>query len=319
MFLQSWDDLVTTPSRTVTIPVGADVNGFRMTALYTQQARLTVGSTLAGQVVTVDGSPCTTPCSVVRGMGAQVRVSAPASVSLNSASRQDFLGWSTNGGAPSPGDWVATLNAASTSISATYHLMNRLTATASPSAGATWSILPASPDGFYDSQTQVAITVTARPGYRFTSWSGDLSGTTPSGSLTMTVPHQVVAQFSTVPYIAPSGVSNGAGSVPQPGVAPGAVATIFGASLASSTAIGPASPMVQTLGGRNGTYRRPTPASLFRLAGADQPADSTGPVARPPDNHRKFAGPARRKLQFQHRARCAGAFPGGARRANFTR
>jgi uncharacterized protein (TIGR03437 family) len=246
---QSWDDLVTTPSRTVTIPVGADVNSFRMTALYTQQARLTVGSTLAGQVVTVDGSSCTTPCSVVRGMGTEVHVSAPASVLVNSVSRQDFLGWSTNGGAPVAGDWVATLNAASTSISATYRLMNSLTATASPSAGATWSILPASPDGFYDSQTQVAIAVTARPGYRFTSWSGDLSGTTPSGSLTMTVPHQVVAQFSTVPYIAPSGVSNGAGSVPQPGVAPGAVATIFGASLASSTAVGPASPMVQTLAG----------------------------------------------------------------------
>jgi uncharacterized protein (TIGR03437 family) len=182
-------------------------------------------------------------------MGTQVHVSAPASVPVNSASRQDFLGWSTNGGAPVAGDWVATLNAASTSISAAYHLMNSLTATASPSGGATWSILPASPDGFYDSRTQVAIAVTARPGYRFTSWSGDLSGTTPSGSLTMTVPHQVVAQFSTVPYIAPSGVSNGAGSVPQPGVAPGAVATIFGASLASSTAVGPASPMVQTLAG----------------------------------------------------------------------
>ena len=80
---QSWDDLVTTPSRTITIPVGADVNGFRMTAIYTQAASLTVNSTIAGQVVTVDGSPCTTPCTVSRAVGAQVHVSAPSAIPIN--------------------------------------------------------------------------------------------------------------------------------------------------------------------------------------------------------------------------------------------
>jgi uncharacterized protein (TIGR03437 family) len=245
---KSWDDLVTTPSRTLNIPLDADIHGFRLVALYTQQARLTINSTIGGQVVTVDGSPCTTPCTVVRNPGTQVHVSAPASVAVNSASRQDFLGWSTGGGAPVAGDWVATLSTP-TAITATYHLMNSLSAAANPAGGATWKISPASPDGFYDSQTQVSVAVTARPGYRFNNWTGDLSGPAPSASLAMNVPRTVVAQLSAVPYIAPTGVSNGAGNAPQPGVAPGSVATIFGVSLATDTAIGPASPMVQTLAG----------------------------------------------------------------------
>jgi uncharacterized protein (TIGR03437 family) len=246
---QSWDDQVTTPSRTITIPVGADVNGYGLTALYTSQAKLTIASTLAGQVVTVDGSPCTTPCSVVRNAGTQVHVSAPASVPVSGASRQNFLGWSTGAGVPVAGDWIAPLNAPSTSITATYQLMNSLTVSATPSSGAKWSISPASKDGFYGSQTQVTVVVTARPGYRFSSWSGDLSGSTPSGQLTMNVPHSVVAQFRMVPRIASRGGSDGAGSAPQPGVAPGAVASIFGSALAATTAVGPASPLVRTLAG----------------------------------------------------------------------
>jgi uncharacterized protein (TIGR03437 family) len=246
---QSWDDLVTTPSRTITIPVGADVNGYRLTALYTQQAKLTVNSTIAGQVVTVDGSPCTTPCTVTRNPGAQVHVSAPASVPVSSTSRQDLLGWSTGGGAPVAGDWVAALSTASTSITATYRLMNSLTTAASPSKSATWRISPTSPDGFYSSQTKVVIAVRARPGYRFSSWSGDLSGSSPSGTLTMNVPHSVVAEFTSVPIVSRAGVSNGAGMGPQSGVAPGSVASIFGDSLAADTAVGPASPLAKSLAG----------------------------------------------------------------------
>jgi uncharacterized protein (TIGR03437 family) len=246
---QSWDDLVTAPSRTITIPVGADVNGYRLTALYAQQATLNVNSTIAGQVVTVDGSPCTTPCSVLRKPGAQVHVSAPASVPVNGATRQDLLGWATGSAAPVPGDWAGALNTATTSITATYRLMNSLTTSASPPRGATWRISPASPDGFYDSGTKVDIRVAARPGYRFSSWSGDLSGSTPSGTLTMNVPHSVTAQFTTAPIIGRGGVSNGAAMGTPVGVAPGSVASIFGDNLTAETVVGPATPLAKSLAG----------------------------------------------------------------------
>jgi uncharacterized protein (TIGR03437 family) len=109
--------------------------------------------------------------------------------------------------------------------------------------------LPASPDGFYDSQTKVAIAVTARPGYRFGSWSGDLSGSSPSASLTMNVPHTVVAEFINAPFISRGGVSNSAGTGFQSGVAAGSVASLFGESLAPDTAVGPASPLAKSLAG----------------------------------------------------------------------
>lgn len=246
---QSWDDLVTAPSRTITLPMDADVTGYRLTALYSQQAKLNVNSTITGQVVTVDGSPCTTPCSVTRSAGAQVHVSAPASVSLNGTSRQDFLGWATGTGAPVPGDWVGTLNTATTSITAAYRLMNRLTTTANPSRGATWRISPTSTDGFYDSAAKVNIRVAARPGYRFSSWSGDLSGSTPSGTLAMNEPHTVTAQLTGAPIIG-RGAGTGSVATGAPAeAAPGSVAAIYGANLTAETAAGPASPLAKNLAG----------------------------------------------------------------------
>jgi len=246
---QSWDDGVTAPSRTITIPVGADVNSFSMTALYTKQAQLTVNSTIAGQAVTVDGSSCTTPCTVTRSPGVQVHVSAPASVPVSANSRQDLLGWSTGGGAPVAGDWVGTLSTASTSITATYHLMNSLTTTTTPPKGATWHFTPPSPDGYYDSQTTVKIHVVARPGYHFSSWGGDLSGSDPSASLTMNVPHSIAATLVGAPNVSRRGVANGAGVGSAPGVAPGSVASIFGESLAAETVVGPSNPLAKTLAG----------------------------------------------------------------------
>jgi len=247
---QSWDDLVTTPTRTFTIPVGADVNGFRMTALFTnQQVSLNVNSTITGQVVTVDGQPCTTPCTVKRTAGTQVHVSAPASVPGTSTSRQDLLGWSTGGGAPVAGDWIAALNTVSTSIAATYHLMNSLTAATNPSKGGTWRFTPTSPDGFYDSQTKVEIRLAPRPGYRFSSWSGDLTGTDPKGSLTMNVPHSVTADLVAIPFLSHGGVTNSAGVGSARGVAPGSVASVYGTSLTAESVVGPSSPMARTLAG----------------------------------------------------------------------
>ncbi|MGA3019066.1 MAG: hypothetical protein ABSF62_18235 [Bryobacteraceae bacterium] len=244
-----WDDGTASASRSLTMPAGSQALGIGFVAIYTGQSRLTVNSTVAGLAVTVDGAACTTPCSVLRPAGTQVDVNAPASVPQGAGSRQDFLGWSTNGGSTVPGDWVAALNNATTTINATYHLMNLLTATANPSTGAQWSMLPGSPDGFYDSQTPVSVAVTPRPGYKFANWTGDLSGTVPSGTLTMTVPRNVVAQLNAVPYISSPALSNAAGVTPQQTVAAGSVASIFGVNLASTAAIGPSSPLVQTLAG----------------------------------------------------------------------
>ncbi|HUB82347.1 MAG TPA: hypothetical protein VMB03_26300 [Bryobacteraceae bacterium] len=246
---QSWDDGVTAPSRTLTIPVGADVNGFRLTAVYTKQAQLTVNSSIAGQAVTVDGSSCTTPCTVTRNPGAQVHVSAPASVPVSANSRQSLLGWSTGGSAPVAGDWVGTLNTASTSIMASYHLMNSLTVAATPSKGATWRVTPSSADGFYDAQTKVAIHLVPRPGYRFSNWGGDLSGSDPNASLSMNVPHSITATLIGAPTVSRRGIVNGAGTGTAVGVAPGSVASLYGEGLSAESAVAPENSLATTLAG----------------------------------------------------------------------
>jgi uncharacterized protein (TIGR03437 family) len=223
------------------VPAG----GQRLNAIYTPLASLNVTSPIAGLSVTVDGTACATPCNVIRAVGATVHVTAPASLPVSAGTREDFLGWPGGSGT----DWIAALGAGQTTLVANYQLMNQLTTSASPANGASWSVQPASPDGFYSAISSVTVAVTAEPGYAFSNWTGDLSGSSPSGTVNMNVPRSVQAVFTKAPYISPAGVSNAAGSTPQAGVAPGSIVTIFGANLAAATASGPASPMAQTLGG----------------------------------------------------------------------
>lgn len=230
-----------------TVPaIGAD-NGVHLTATYNPVGHLTVTSLLPGLTVQVDGKDCATPCDVQRPVGATVRVSAPSSLPVADGVRADFMGWPGSG--TTAADWSAALTGDPVRLVASYRTMNRLAASATPPDGASWNMSPASPDGFYESPTIVSVGVTPLPGYRFHAWSGDLSGNKPAGAVAMTSPRSVEAQLDRVPYIAPTGVSNGAGTTPQTGLAPGSVASVFGASFATETIAGPANPLAQTLGG----------------------------------------------------------------------
>jgi uncharacterized protein (TIGR03437 family) len=235
-------------TQSLTVPASAADAGIRMVATYNPVGHLTVTSSMAGLTVTVNGTNCATPCDMQFPVGTQVRVSAPASVALGAGTRADLSGWS--GSVPAAaGDWVGTLSGTPVAIGANYQSMNLLSTAASPAGSASWSVQPGSPDGYYASQTTVNISVTAQPGYRFHGWSGDLSGAAPFGAVAMNAPRSVVAQFDAVATIPPTGVQNGAGDTPQPGVAPGSVISIFGSNLASAVATGPDSPLAQTLSG----------------------------------------------------------------------
>jgi uncharacterized protein (TIGR03437 family) len=235
-------------TQSFTVPASAAGTGVRLMATYSPVGHLTVTSSLASLTVVVNGTNCATPCDMQFPVGTQVRVSAPASVPLGAGTRAGLSGWS--GTVPAAaGDWVGTVNGTPVALSANYQSMNLLSTATNPAGSASWSVQPASPDGYYGSQTTVTISVTAQPGYRFHGWSGDLSGSFPSGTVTMDVPRSVTALFDTVATIAPTGVQNGAGKTPQSGVAPGSVVSIFGSNLASGVVTGPGSPLPQTLSG----------------------------------------------------------------------
>src|ERR1035437_3660721 len=147
------------------------------------------------------------------------------------------------------GDLVVTLGNTAVTVTANYHLLNRLSTASDPVNGAVWTELPASADGFYPVNQNVLLSLATQPGYKFRRWDGDLSGTIPSGVVTMSVPRAVKALFDLVPYIAPAGVMNAAGTTPQPGGAPGGIVGIFGVNLATLTAVAPDGMLPQTMGG----------------------------------------------------------------------
>jgi len=229
-------------SQTMTVGSGPST----LTATYQQLGQLTVASTLPGLSVSVNGSNCATPCSVQPAVGTPVTISAPVSIPAGPHARQDLLGWSTGAG---PGNLTMTAPAAATTVTANYHLMNQLLTATSPANAATWKIQPASPDGYYDSQAVVNVSLSPLPGFQFRNWSGDLNGITPFGTLLMSQPRSVTALFSTVPYLPVGAVVNGAGTTPSNTVAPGSAISIFGANLADAVTVSPSGSLPQTLGG----------------------------------------------------------------------
>jgi len=224
----------------------AVTSGATYTAIYQQLGQLTVNSNLPGVSVSVNGTPCATPCSLQPPVGTSLTVSAPASVPAGANSRQDLQGWSTGAG---PGNLTLSAPSSATTVTANYHLMNYLATANNPAGAATWTMQPSSPDGFYDSRSLVNISLAPLPGYQFRNWSGDLNGITPFGTVMMNQPRSVTALFAKVPYLPDGAVTNGAGPTPSSTVAPGSAISIFGANLADDVKESLASPMPQTLDG----------------------------------------------------------------------
>ena len=234
-------------AQTVTVASpNAAAQGATYTASYQQLGQLTVNSTLTSLSVSINGTSCSTPCTVQPPLGSQVTISAPASVPAGVGSRQQLVGWSTGAG---PGNLVIAAPAKATTVTANYQLMNQLVTATSPANAATWSLQPASPDGYYNAGTVVNISLSPLPGYQFSNWSGDLSGIEPFGTVVMSQPRAVTALFKTVPYLPTGAVTNGAGPTPSSAVAPGSAITIFGVNLADSVQNNTASTLPQTLAG----------------------------------------------------------------------
>jgi uncharacterized protein (TIGR03437 family) len=235
-------------AQSATVPASAAGLGLRYVATYTPVGHLTVNSTSPGAAITVNGQACAAPCDVKQPVGTQIDIGASASIPNGSNSRLDLTGWTGNT-TSGPGDLIVTLGPDPVTLYANYQQMNYLGMSSNPPGSVNWMVQPASPDGFYNAVATVNVSVMPLPGFKFRSWTGDLSGTSPAGSVAMTAPRAVMAILDKVPYVAPAGVENGAGSTPVAAVAPGSVVSVFGANLATGTTVGPASPLLQTLGG----------------------------------------------------------------------
>jgi uncharacterized protein (TIGR03437 family) len=232
-------------SQTITVDQNAVSNGLRLTANYSELSRVVVQSNPPGLTLQVDGATCQTPCNVDRTNGTQITVTAPAAISMGAGARLEFSSWSDGGAAVH----TYTVSSNYATISANYQTLYQLSAASNPANGVTFHFSPSSSDMFYAQNAQVAVSAVANPGFTFVRWNGALSGTSPSGVVTMAAPQSVVALMNKVPYIAPAGVQNAASSTASSRVAPGSIISIYGQSLAPSMEVGPVNPLAQTIDG----------------------------------------------------------------------
>ena len=241
---QGWSNQ-TAPSQTITVAASMATTGYRATANYSELSRVVVQSSPSGLTLQVDGAKCVTPCNVDRQSGATFQVTAPTQIPMGTGARLDFGSWSDGGAS----NHVITVSQNFATVGVSYRTLYQLSANSTPGNGSAFKFSPSSSDMFYTQGTQVSVTAVPNPGFKFGHWTGDLSGSYPSGSVTLTAPESIMANMITVPYIAPAGILNGVGQTPSTAVAPGSIISIFGQSLASVVQVGPVNPLAQTIAG----------------------------------------------------------------------
>ena len=212
--LHGWAE--TTASFLVTIPNLAYV------AHFTKSPLMTFTTDPPDLPLTVGNSRGSGPRTVAVNRGGTVQVSADPTISFSTgATRYVFQGWSDGGAAahtvtaPAAGDYPV--------ITAKYKVQYTVTATFTGRGSVT--VAPSPPDGYYDEGSTVQITASPASGYQLAGWSGDLSGT--AASQTVTVNDQVLATASFQQPFTLAGVVNAASFV-SGAVSPGEIVTIFG-------------------------------------------------------------------------------------------
>jgi uncharacterized protein (TIGR03437 family) len=246
-------------AQSYTVNQAAVNNGMVMTANYSELDRIVVQSSPSGLTLQVDGANCVTPCNVDRQSGATVHVTAPTQIPLGQGTRLDFGSWSDGGAS----DHMVTVSQNYTTLMASYNSFYQLTASSTPGNGSSFKFSPASSDMFYAQGTQVNVTAVPNNGFKFGHWTGALTGSFPSGVVTLLSPQSVAAQMITVPYIAPAGILNGVGQTPSSAVAPGSIISIFGESLAPAVQVGPVNPLSQSIGGTTVTVNESIMPLMF--------------------------------------------------------
>ncbi len=156
-----------------------------------QPVTISFSSSPSGLQVTVDGTNYTTPVNFQWTPGSQHSISTISPQGGPSGTRYVFSSWS-DGGAQSH---TITTPSTNTTYTANFTTQYSLTTSANPTNGGT-----VSPSGtsWYNSGQTISVQATPNTGYKFSSWSGDASGSTNPTSITMNAPKNIVANFSII-------------------------------------------------------------------------------------------------------------------------
>lgn len=229
---------ITTPAETVT-------GGFRLIANYELMPRVIISTNQPAGQLLVNGQPCAMPCTLEGANGTTASLDASALVEFGAESRAEFSGWSD----AADRSRTLTFSGDEHRIRLNYRTANTLRAVSDPADGVDFAFDPPSADGFYPSDATVRVTATAREGFRFRRWGGDLEGTSNTSFVSLGTPRLVRALLDKIPTIPTAGIRNAAGETPELVIAPGGIISVFGSLLAPGYAAAPAGPLSQTLAG----------------------------------------------------------------------
>jgi uncharacterized protein (TIGR03437 family) len=199
-------------------------------AHFTQSPLVTFATDPPNIPITVNGTRGNGPRTVVvASPGASIPVIADPTIVLGIGSDQwVFDGWSDGGAATHN---VTLGNPPYPTITARFHMQHLVTA--ATSGVGTVTVTPSSSSGYYDEGTVLTITANPGTGYQFTGWSRDLSGASPTQTLTVTDQTYVLATFQRPFALTSAGIVNAA-SYLGGGVSPGEIVTIFGWQIGAS-------------------------------------------------------------------------------------
>lgn len=229
---------ITTPAETAT-------GGFRLIANYELMPRVIISTNQPAGQLLVNGQPCAMPCTLDGANGTTASLDASALVEFGAESRAEFSGWSD----AADRSRTLTFSGDEHRIRLNYRTANTLRAVSDPADGVDFAFDPPSADGFYPSDATVRVTATAREGFRFRRWGGDLEGTSNTSFVSLGTPRLVRALLDKIPTIPTAGIRNAAGETPELVIAPGSIISVFGSLLAPGYAAAPAGPLSQTLAG----------------------------------------------------------------------
>jgi uncharacterized repeat protein (TIGR02543 family) len=151
-------------------------------------AQYNVASVPSGLQVVVDGNVYTAPQGFDWTPGTTHTLNIVSPQETGVGTRYVFASWSDGG----PQSHTVTVPSYGYTCTATFTTQYRLTTSAVPPEGG--EVIPTGM-GWYGAGQAVPVEARAKPGYRFKSWSGDVTGTEMSMTIAMNGPRSVTAQF----------------------------------------------------------------------------------------------------------------------------
>jgi hypothetical protein len=170
-------------SVTMTAPASVNAN-------FSQVSGITIQTSPAGLQFSVDLGPAQTAPQTLNLPQGLHTIAVLTPQAGPSGTQYVFMSWSDGGAA----SHTIAVGASPATFTASFNTQYRLTISASPAEGGTFT--PAS-GGFYDSGSVVPVSATANSGYLFTSWTGGVDRASSSSStVIMSAPQILVANFS---------------------------------------------------------------------------------------------------------------------------